>query len=203
MDHGVVRRQPGLLIAAALLVAALLAGCGGSGSPFSGSAHPPAGFVTYRGDGFRVSVPAGYASRAASVAGVPAGSTVTSFTRGGASPQQTNAEVLVLRNPHLSSTLGQVIGNLEREDVSNPEISHPLFGSTPATIPGARAARIVSERYTAAESSSDPASVTFDRKWLMIEVKPGLLLDVLVVSAPKLGAHLDPDAVIDSVRLEQ
>jgi hypothetical protein len=203
MDHGVVRRHPRLLIAAALLAAAFLAGCGGSGSPFGGSPHPPAGFITYRGDGFRVSVPAGYRARAASVGGVPAGSTVTSFTHGGASPQQTNAEVLVLRNPHLTSTLGQVVGNLEREDVSNPEISHPLFGSTSATVPGARSARIVSERYTAAESSSDPASVTFERKWLMMQVKPGLLLDVIVVSAPKLASHLDPDAVLDSVRLEQ
>ncbi|MGH2881707.1 MAG: hypothetical protein ACRDPA_03220, partial [Solirubrobacteraceae bacterium] len=72
-----------------------------------------------------------------------------------------------------------------------------------ATVPGARAARIVSESYVAPDSPSNPTPTTFERKWLMVLVKPGLLIDVVVANAPKLGGHIDADAVIDSFRLSQ
>lgn len=191
------------LLAAALLAAGALAGCGGSSSPFSGSAKPPTGFAVYHGSGFTVAVPPRFVAKPARVPGQPSGSTVTELTRGGAAAEQTNAEVMILKNPHLTFTLDQVVQTLEREDSTNPAISQPQFSARTTTVPGAKAARIVTERYVAPDSPSNPKPTTFDRKWLMVLVRPGVLLDVIVADAPALGGHIDADAVIDSFRLKQ
>jgi hypothetical protein len=195
---------PRAALAAGLLAAGVMAaGCGGSSSPFAGSSTPPAGFVVYHGSGFTVAVPPRYQARGASVSGQPAGSTVTALTQGGAAAAKTNSEVLILRNPHLTLTLDEVVANLRREDQTNPAITQPQISATAATVPGARSARIVTERYVAADSPSDPRHTTFDRKWLMVLLRPGVLLDVIVADAPALGGHIDADAVIDSFRIEQ
>jgi len=55
----------------------------------------------------------------------------------------------------------------------------------------------------APDSPTNPTATRFERKWLMVLIKPGLLLDVVVANAPKLGGNIDADAVIDSFRLEQ
>lgn len=189
-------------IAGSLLTAGiLLSGCGGSSSPFSGPSHPPAGFIAYHGSGFNLSVPARYQAEPATIPDAPKGSTVTSLTRAGASPEQANSEILIAENPHLSFTLDQVVSNLEREDQGNPSVSRARVTAVTTTVPGARAARIVTESYVAPDSPSNPTRVMFDRKWLMVLIRPGVLLDVVAVNAPKLGGHLDLDTVIDSFRL--
>jgi hypothetical protein len=192
-------RLVGSLVAAAVLAG----GCGGSSSPFSGAAHPPAGFVVYHGSGYAVAVPAQFQAKAGSVPDQPPGSTVTELTRGGAPVEKTNSEVLLLENPHLVFTLDQVVSNLERADRTNPALSNVEISASSASVPRARAARIVTERYVSPDSPSNPTRVTFERKWLMVLIKPGVLLDLVVANAPKLGGHLDADAVIDSFRLEQ
>jgi hypothetical protein len=53
----------------------------------------------------------------------------------------------------------------------------------------------------APDSPSNPAPTHFNRKWLMVLVRPGVLLDVVVANAPELGGRIDADAVIDSFRL--
>lgn len=191
------------LLAGLLVTAGLLAGgCGGSDSPFSGTSHPPAGFVRYRGSGYVLAVPARFQAKPGNVPDQPPGSTVTELTPGGAPVEKTNAEVLLLENPHLKFTLDQIVDNLERADRTNPALSDVQINTASASVPKARAARIVTERYVAPVSASNSTQVTFDRKWLMVLIKPGMLLDVVVVNAPKLGGRLNADAVIDSLRLD-
>jgi hypothetical protein len=55
----------------------------------------------------------------------------------------------------------------------------------------------------APDSPTDQAPTHFNRKWLMVLVRPGVLLDVVVANAPALGGHIDANAVIDSFRLKQ
>jgi hypothetical protein len=197
------RRARAFLAGVVVTAGVLAGGCGASGSPFAGTAHPPAGYVSYHGSDYVLAVPPRYQAKPASVPDQPPGSTVTSLTQSGAPPAKTNAEILILQNPHLSLSLDQVVSNLEREDQTNPSISHAQVGARTAAVPGSKAARIVTERYVAPDSPTNPAPVTFDRTWLMVLVRPGVLLDVIVADAPKLGGRLDADAVIDSFRLEQ
>ena len=190
-------------LAATALAAGVLAGCGGSSSPFAGPSRPPVGFAVYRGSGFTVAVPPKFVAQAGKIPDQPAGSTVTNLTQGGEAVEKANAEVMILENPHLSFSLDQVVATLEREDSTNPAVSQPQFSARIASVPGARAARIVTEHYVAPDSPANPKPTTFERKWLMVLVRPGVLLDVVVANAPALGGHIDADAVIDSFRLKQ
>jgi hypothetical protein len=189
----------GLLAAAVLLIA----GCGGSSNPFGGSFHAPAGYSTYHGTGYTVAIPGGFIAKPGTVADQPAGSTVVDATQGGSSAARAQAEILLLENPRLKFTIDQVVSNLEEADRTNTEVSNVQVSAVQATVPGARAARIVTETYVAPDSPSNPTPTTFHRKWLMVLVKPGLLIDVVVANAPKLGGHIDADAVIHSFRLSQ
>jgi len=198
------RRQIRALLAAAVGAATLLAsGCGGgSSTPFAGSFHAPSGYVAYHGKGYVVALPANFAARPGTVDGQPAGSTVIEATKGGNPAARAQSEILLLRNPHLTFSIGQVISNLTEEDRSNVSVSKAQISATATTVPGARAAKIVTETYVAPDSPSNPTPTTFHRKWLMVLVKPGLLVDVVVANAPKLGGDIDADAVIDSFRLK-
>ena len=191
-------------LAVALAAAGILAGgCGGSSSPFSGSFHAPAGYVAYHGNGYVVAIPAQFSAKPGTVSNQPPGSTVVEVTRGGTPAAKAQSEILLLENPHLNFSLDQVVDNLSRADRTNTSVSNPQISAAKTTVPGARDARIVTESYVAPDSPSDPTPTRFDRKWLMVLVKPGLLLDVMVANAPKLGGHIDADAVIDSFRLQQ
>jgi hypothetical protein len=196
-------RPAGALAGALAAVGLLAAGCGGSSSPFAGSFHAPAGYSAYHGSGYVVAIPAHFVAKAGSVADQPPGSTVTEVTRGGRSAAKAQSEILLLANPHLKFTLDQVVSNLEQADRTNTSVSNVKVTATNASVPGARAARIVTESYVAPDSPSNPAPTHFNRKWLMVLVKPGDLLDVVVANAPALGGHINADAVIDSFRLRQ
>lgn len=199
-------RKLGARTAAALVAAGILVGgCGGSGSssPFTGSFHAPAGYVAYHGNGYVVAIPAHFEAKAGTVGDQPPGSTVVEVTNGGNPAAKAQSEILLLENPHLAFSLDQVVDNLSRADRTNTSVSNPQISSTKATVPGARDARIVTESYVAPDSPSNPTRTTFDRKWLMVLIKPGLLLDVVVANAPKLGGRIDANAVIDSFRLNQ
>jgi hypothetical protein len=179
----------------------LAAGCGGSSSPFAGSFHAPSGYTAYHGGGYVVAIPAGFVGKAGSVPDQPQGSTVTEVTQGGSPAARAKSEILLLENPHLKFTLDQVVDNLEQADRTNTSVSDVKVSASKVTVPGARAARIVTESYVAPDSPSNPAPTHFNRKWLMVLVRPGFLLDVVVANAPALGGHIDADAVIDSFRL--
>ena len=192
-------------LSAALVAAGVLAaGCGGGSSgPFSGSFHAPTGYTAYHGSGYVVALPAHFVAKAGTVPDQPPGSTVTEATEGGKAAARAQSEILLLENPHLKFTLDQVVSNLQQADRTNTSVSNLKISATKATVPGARAARIVTESYVAPDSPSDPAPTHFNRKWLMVLVRPGVLLDVVVANAPALGGHIDADAVIDSFRLKQ
>lgn len=195
-----LRAQLGALLAAAGI---LTAGCGGSSSPFSGSFHAPAGYVAYHGSGYVVAIPSGFVAKPGTVSDQPPGSTVTEASQGGSATTRGKAEILLLKNPHLTFSLDQVVSNLERADRTSTEVSNVQISVSKATVPGAQAARIVSESYVAPDSPSNRTPTQFNRKWLMVLIRPGLLLDVVVANAPKLGGHVNADAVIDSFRLKQ
>jgi hypothetical protein len=198
------RRRTLAVLAGALVTSGVLAsGCGGSSSPFSGSFHAPSGYTAYHGSGYLVAIPAGFVGKAGSVPDQPPGSRVTEVTQGGSSAARAKSEILLLENPHLKFTLDQVVSNLEQADRTNTSVSDVKVTATSTTVPGAHGARIVTESYVAPDSPSNPAPTHFDRKWLMVLVRPGVLLDVVVANAPALGGHIDADAVIDSFRLRQ
>jgi hypothetical protein len=213
VDHGAVEQQSIVLSSrphprarlGALLAATglLIGGCGGSSSPLSGSFHAPAGYVPYHGSGYVVAIPTDFVAKPGTVPEQPPGSTVTEATHGGSAAARAQAEILLLENPHLTFTIDQVVSNLERADRTNTQVSNVQIGVTKATVPGSRAARIVSERYVAPDSPSNRTPTQFDRKWLMVLIRPGLLLDVVVANAPNLGGRIDANAVIDSFRLER
>ncbi len=191
-------------LASALAAAGILAtGCGGSSPPFSGAFHAPPGYVAYHGSGYVVAVPAQFVAKPGSVGDQPPASTVIEITKAGHPAARAQSEILLLENPKLTFSLDQVVDNLERADRTNTALSNPQISVAKATVPGARDARIVTESYVAPDSPSDPTPTRFDRKWLMVLIKPGLLLDVVVANAPKLGGHVDANAVIDSLRLKQ
>lgn len=198
-------RHARALLAGALAAAAVLAGgCGGgSSSPFAGSFHAPSGYTAYHGSGYVVAIPASFRAKAGTVPDQPHGSSVTEVTKGGSTAAKAQSEILLLENPHLKFTLDQVVSNLEEADRTNTSVSNVKVSATKATVPGARSARIVTESYVAPDSPSDPAPTHFNRKWLMVLVRPGVLLDVVVANAPKLGGRIDANAVIDSFRLGQ
>jgi hypothetical protein len=196
------RHARGLLAGTLAAATVLAAGCGGgSSSPFSGSFHAPAGYTAYHGSGYVVAIPAHFVAKAGNVPDQPPGSTVTEVTQGGTSAAKAQSEILLLENPHLKFTLDQVVSNLEQADRTNTSVSNVKVTATKATVPGARGARIVTESYVAPDSPSNPAPTHFNRKWLMVLVRPGVLLDVVVANAPALGGHIDADTVIDSFRL--
>jgi hypothetical protein len=198
------RWQTATQLACVLAAAGLLAtGCGGSSSPFSGSFHAPTGYSAYHGSGYVVAIPAGFVGKAGNVPDQPPGSTVIEVTPGGSSAARAKSEILLLENPHLKFTLDQVVDNLEQADRTNTSVSDVKVSASKVTVPGARGARIVTESYVAPDSPSNPAPTHFDRKWLMVLVRPGILIDVVVANAPALGGHIDAGAVIDSFRLRQ
>jgi hypothetical protein len=198
------RRARARLAGALAATTVLAAGCGGgSSSPFAGSFHAPAGYSAYHGGGYVVAIPAHFAAKAGSVPDQPPGSTVTEVTKGGSSAARAQSEILLLENPHLKFTLDQVVSNLEQADRTNTSVSDVKVAAAKASVPGARGARIVTESYVAPDSPTNPAPTHFNRKWLMVLVRPGVLLDVVVANAPELGGHIDADAVIDSFRLRQ
>jgi hypothetical protein len=197
------RRHARALLGGALAAASVLtAGCGGgSSSPFAGSFHAPAGYTAYHGGGYVVAIPAHFRAKAGTVPDQPPGSTVTEVTQGGTTASKAKSEILLLENPHLKFTLDQVVSNLEQADRTNTSVSDVKVTATKVSVPGARGARIVSESYVAPDSPTNPSPTHFNRKWLMVLVRPGVLLDVVVANAPALGGHIDADAVIDSFRL--
>lgn len=190
-------------LAAAAAAAVLTAGCGGSSSPFAGAFHAPTGYTAYHGSGYTVAIPAQFVAKPGTVGDQPPGSTVIQATRGGNPAAAGQSEILLLENPHLTFSIDQVVDNLAVADRTNTSVSHVQFNASQTTVPGARAARIVTETYVAPDSPSNRTPTTFHRKWLMVLIKPGHLLDVIVANAPKLGGDIDADAVIDSFRLKQ
>jgi hypothetical protein len=197
------RRHRALLGAVLAALVMSLAGCGGANSPFAGSFHAPSGYVAYHGSGYVVALPAHFVAKPGTVSDQPPGATVVEATRGGNPAAKAQSEILLLENPHLKFTLDQVVSNLTEADRTNTSVSNAQIYAAKVTVPGARAARLVTESYVAPDSPSDPNPTAFQRKWLMVLVRPGLLIDVVVANAPKLGGDIDADAVIHSFRLQQ
>lgn len=195
-------KQLVLRLAAAALAAALLCGCGtASKSTSTASGRVPAGFALYHGDGFSVAVPAGFQSRPANVAGLPAGGSVKVLTAGGVSPDRANEQIIAGINPNLQFTIDQVATNLREADSTDPRLGDVRTNVRAVTVDGAQGARVVTESYVARYAPSQPAKGPIERTWLMVLPKPGTLIDVVVGVEPARGGKLDPNTVINSFRL--
>jgi hypothetical protein len=99
-------------------------------------------------------------------------------------------------NTNLQYTVGQVAANLQRAESTDPSVSQLQMAQRAVAVPGARAARVISESYIAPNPRT-----AYERTWLMVSPKPGLLIDLIIVREPYRGANLDPNAVINSFRL--
>ncbi len=150
----------------------------------------------FRGYGFTFALPPGFKRLPGSTPGLPSGAWSTSFSLGGKGPGVTNTEIVAIVNTNLQYTVGQVAANLQRAESTDPSVSKLQMAQRAVTVPGARAARVISESYIAPNPRT-----AYERTWLMVSPKPGMLIDLIIVREPYRGANLDPNAVINSFRL--
>ena len=227
MAHGGAVRR-----AASGLLAVLVAGCGSAASgpstathrvttavrapapatsrgPASAPSPPsaaypppvPAGFVRYRAYGFSFLAPAGFkVAPDGGVSGLPPGASLQFLTPGGKRLESTNTQLMVAKNPHLHGDLGSVSTRLEAADANSPSLTH--VQSTVSTMTVARAAdvRIVKETFIG--PGGGRSRTLFQRTWLMVSPRPGVLLDLVVVDEPERGGTLEPATVLDSFQLD-
>jgi hypothetical protein len=191
-------------VIAAALAAACLAGCGGGGSKHTqnsasaaASSTPlPSGFARYRAYGFTFAAPSDFKVAPGSVPGLPPGASAQTLTPNGQSPGVANTIIFEGYNPNLQQTIDQVAANLRQADATNPAQTGLQTSVSSVNVPGAQAARMVTESYI-----SDNPHTLYKRTWLMVLPKPGLLMDLVVVTEPERGATLDPSTVLNSFRL--
>jgi hypothetical protein len=150
----------------------------------------------YRGYGFSFALPPGFKRLPGSTPGLPAGAWSTSFSPAGKGPGVTNTEIVAIVNTNLQYTVGQVAANLRRAESTDPKVSSLQMAQRDVAVPGARAARVVSESYIAPNPHT-----AYERTWLMVSPKPGMLIDLIVVREPYRGGNLDPNGVINSFHL--
>lgn len=194
-----------VMILALALSGSLAAGCGAASSAGSRNAATtgpsgkvPSGYSVYHGYGFSFALPPGFKLIPGSTPGLPAGSWSTSFSPGGKGPGVTNTEIVAIVNTNLQYTVAQVAANLRQAEASDQSVSNLQMAQRTITVPGARAARVISESYIAPNPRT-----AYERTWLMVSPRPGLLIDVIVVLEPYRGATLNPNAVLDSFHLSR
>jgi hypothetical protein len=194
-------RRPVTIVA--LLSLALAAGCGSGSSRSTHAASAtgptgavPAGYSVYHGYGFSFALPPGFKRVPGTTPGLPAGAWSTSFSPGGQGPGVTNTEIVAIVNTNLQYTVGQVAANLRQAESTDPKVSNLQMVQRATTVPGARAARVVNESYVAPNPHT-----AYERTWLMVSPKPGMLIDLIVVLEPYRGAKLNPNDVINSFHL--
>ena len=174
-----------------------------SSAPTNSPAPPvPAGFARYQAKGFTFVAPAGLKPAPdGGIAGLPAGASAATLTPGGKRFARSNTQILEATNPRLRAdvTLDQVATSLESADANDPSLGHVQTNVSTMTVDGAEQVRVVTESYVGPNGRH--ARTLFHRTWLMVLPKPGLLLDLVVVSEPQHGGKLNPATVLDSFRL--
>jgi hypothetical protein len=182
-----------LMLLGAAVFATLVASCGGG---------VPSDFVRYHADGYTFEAPKGLKATANPLRGLPAGASSSYILTPGNLPiSQSNTQILEISNHQLRVTLDEVAAALRAADGADPTLSDVHTTVRPFTVPGARA-RIVSESYVGRNlAGASPATTLFKRTWLMVSPNPSTLLDLVVVTEPKRGGSLDPNAVFSTFRL--
>jgi hypothetical protein len=200
-----MRRKLSLPVAAVagILLSALLAtGCGG-GSSGVGTAHSlPSGFARYHANGFSFGAPAGMKATPNPLADLPAGSSSYILAPAEVPISESNTQIMEIVNPHLQLTVGEVATGLRIADSANSTLRNVHTSVRTVTVPGARAARVVSESYIGLNPPGvTPHAVQFKRTWLMVSPNPSTLLDLVVITEPQRGGTLDPNTVFHTFRL--
>jgi hypothetical protein len=177
-----------------VIVCLLVAGCGGGGSSRSGDAHIPgkpatqAGFTTYSGKGFQLSVPGAwqpFSSRS------PAGL----VSVGWSTPRTGNFVISTTYDPHPVSFASAVAAETHVSQVAYHTAKHSIVS---AQVPGARTAKLF--------TFSGPHGVGPYRDQpqrdadLIVSTPGGAMIEVQVVSHGQSSP--DPMAVINSFRLQ-
>ncbi len=179
------------LLLAPLTLAAALAGCGGS--DFEGSADAPGSYSTYRGDGVSLAYPAGWqvATRRDSDGGSSVRITPKNASKTpyglillSASPdaEKRFANNVKGRRAVLETVTDAKIDSDEKVDVPGTKQAHRLTATAPA------------------RGGTDPVEIKSDSLDLLRD--NGDTLTVVVAAPQREGDdELDPEAVVDSVRL--
>lgn len=170
---------------------AIVAGCGGAGqatgSRISGTPLAQAGFTTYRGAGYELSVPS--AERPFVVQ-----SATGRISAAWSTPGTGNFGILATSDPHPVSFATAVAAATQGSQASFRATKQAVVS---AQVPGARAAKLItaSGPHGTGPYSGLPQSVAD----LLVKTPSGAVIDVLVVSHG--AGNPDPMSVIDSFKL--
>ncbi|MGO9890582.1 MAG: hypothetical protein ACLP0L_22155 [Solirubrobacteraceae bacterium] len=158
----------------------------------------PAGWVRYQENGFSFLAPSGFKPTPNGVvSGLPKTASVRFLTPAGEPIQKTSDQPMLGFNSKLQFDIDQVTTNLMASDSNNPSVTHVHTAVSAVTVDGAEEARIVSESYSTRASYAE----AFERTWLMVVPRAGVLLDLVVVNEPGRGVNLHPATVLGSFRL--
>jgi hypothetical protein len=173
-------------------------------SSTTGAAAIPPGFARYRDEDFTFVAPRGFKPAPdGAISGLPRGASAEILTPGGQRVERTNTQIIEGFNPRLRTnvSLDEVALSLETADHSDKSERQVHTNVSTMIVSGAEDVRTVTESYNG--PVGDGTRTRFDRTWLMVLARPGLLLDLVVVDEPQRGGKLDPATVLDSFRLDR
>jgi hypothetical protein len=183
------RGLPGPLVLLAVL--GLLAGCGGS--DFSGKGEVPGGYATYRGDRVSLAYPKGW--QVAERKDSDGGSTVRITPRDqGTTPY---GLILLAASPNAEKRYANAVKG--RRAVMKQVTKAEIDSDEEVDVPGAKEAHRL-KATTPARAGTDPVEIKSDSLDLLRD--DGDTLTIVVAAPQRKGDDaLDPEAVVDSVRL--
>ena len=181
------------LLGVAVAACAILAGCGGggagdaSGTRISGTPVARAGFTTYRGPGYELSVPAAQRPFVTQ-------SATGRISAAWSTPGTGNFVIVAISDPHPVSFATAVATATNAAQTAFHATTHAVVT---ADVPGARAAKLIT---ASGPHGTGPYHGLPQRDAnLLVSTRSGATIDVLVVSHG--SGNPDPTAVIDSFRL--
>jgi hypothetical protein len=180
----------GRLVGVAMVVCAIVAGCGGgqaTGSRISGTPVGQAGFTTYRGAGYELSVPS--AQRA-----FVTQSATGRISAAWSTPGTGNFVILATSDPHPVSFATAVATATSASQTAFHATKHAVVT---ARVPGARAAKLITA--SGPHGTGYYSGLPQRDANLLVSTRSGATIDVLVVSHG--AGNPDPMTMIDSFRL--
>jgi hypothetical protein len=174
----------------AMLACLVVAGCGGGSAPgtrISGTPVAPAGFTTYQGPAYQLSVPAGqrpFVTRSAT------GRTSAAWS----TPGTGNFSILATYDPHPVSFATAVATATHASQTAFAATRHDVVS---AKVAGARAAKLITASGT--HGAGPYHGLPQRTAELLVSTKDGATIDVLIASHG--SGNPDPVAVADSFRL--
>lgn len=178
------------LTPAAIVLALVLAGCGGSSAVKIPGSTPPGAFTTYTGSGFSVSVPTGWMHT-----GPVSTADGRSIVIYGAPDRSAEVQIEYDSRPSAENiTLANLVSSLRTANkYFGPALKSDSIKPADATVPSAAAAKLV----TVHSHGSNTANYG---KLLFVRTGSGAIVQVIANRYPG-NDSFDPNPVINSVRL--